>query len=80
MLRINITEFRKNIHHYIELSQKEDIEITKHGVPVAVLRNPDKYYEDSLFNLCGCLKKYDEGKDYKDIIEEGILEKCGFSK
>lgn len=78
MCTVNVTEFRKNIFHYIELCTTEDIQVTNNGIVVAVLSNPDKQYYDSLYKLCGCLKDYDDGKDYDEIIGEGILKKCGF--
>lgn len=78
MCSVNVTEFRKNIFHYLELCAKEDIQVTNKGVVVAVLSSPDKKYYQSLLDLCGCLKDYDSGKDYSEIIGEGIMEKCGF--
>ena len=78
MCRVNVTEFRKNIFHYIELCSTEDIQVTNNGEVVAVLSNPDKQYMQSLAKLCGCLKEFDTDEDYQKIIGEGILKKCGF--
>ena len=78
MCSVNVTEFRKNIFHYIELCSKEDVQVTNNGVVVAVLSNPDKKYYQTLVKLCGCLKENDTGEDYKDLIGEGIIKKCGF--
>ncbi len=78
MCVVNVTEFRKNIFHYIELCASEDIRVTNNGVVVAVLSNPDKKYYQSLVKLCGCLKDYDTGEDYDDLLGEGIMKKCGF--
>lgn len=78
MCVVNVTEFRKNIFHYIELCASEDIQVTNNGVVVAVLSNPDKKYYQSLVKLCGCLKDYDTGEDYDDLLGEGIMKKCGF--
>ena len=78
MCRINVTEFRKNLFHYIKLSSTEDVQITNNGEVVAVLSSPDKQYCQTLLDLCGCLKDDDNGDDYKDIIGEEILRKCGF--
>ena len=74
---VTITEFRKNLSHYIELSSKENIQITNNGKVVAVLSNPDKQYYQSLAELCGCLERYDAGENYDDLIGEGILSKAG---
>ena len=78
MLSVNVTEFRKNIFHYIELCSSDDIQVTNNGVVVAVLSNPNKKYYQSLVELCGCLKEYDTGEDYDDLIGEEIMKKCGF--
>lgn len=78
MRYINITEFRKNFSHYIKLCEKEDICVTKNGETVAVLSNPDKKYYQTLFELCGCLKEKDTGENYKDIIGDEIMKRCGY--
>ena len=75
---VNVTEFRKNLFHYIELCSTEDIQITNSGDVVAVLSNPDKQYCQALSELCGCLKEADTGENYDEIIGEEILKKCGF--
>lgn len=78
MCRVNVTEFRKNVFHYIELCASEDVQVTRNGVVVAVLSNPDKQYFRALNELCGCLKEYDTGENYDELIGEGIMKKCGF--
>lgn len=78
MCRVNVTDFRNNISHYIELSKSEDVHVTKNGEVVAVLTNPDKDYYQILINLCGCLKEYDTGEDYQTIIGEEIMRRCGY--
>ena len=78
MCSVNVTEFRKNIFHYIKLCASEDVQVTNNGVVVAVLSNPDKQYYQSLVKLCGCLREGDTGEDYDDLIGEEIMKKCGF--
>ena len=78
MCRINVTEFRKNIFHYIDLCSNEEVEITKNGDVVAVLSGPDSQYYDTLIRLCGCLAEGDDGSDYKDMIGEEIMRRCGY--
>ena len=51
MCKVNVTEFRKNIFHYLEACSTEDIHITKNGDVVAVLSNPDKSYYKALYRL-----------------------------
>ena len=78
MCVVNVTEFRNNLFHYIEKSSKEDVQITKNGEVVAILTTPDKKFYEALNRLAGCLKEFDNGEDYKDMIGEGIMKRCGF--
>ena len=41
MCKVNVTEFRNNIFHYIDLCSSEEIQITKNGEVVATLSNPN---------------------------------------
>ena len=78
MCRVNVTEFRNNIFHYLDLCVTEGIQITKNGEVVAVLSGPDSKYYEALTNLCGCLQKSDDGSNYDDLIGEEILRRCGY--
>lgn len=78
MLNVNVSEFRNNISYYIELSSKETVNITKNGVVVAVLTNPDVGYYRNLVELFGCLNVEESDRNYKELIGEEILKKCGF--
>lgn len=78
MCYVNVTNFRNNISHYIELSSVEDVCITKNGEIVAVLSTPNNKYFQTLIKLCGCLKESDDGKEYDDIIGEEIMKRCGY--
>ena len=78
MRKVNVTDFRNNLFHYIELSKSEDIQITKNNKVVAVLSNPEKQYYQNLNELVGCLKDYGVNKDYKELIGEEILRKRGY--
>lgn len=78
MCRVNVTEFRNNIFHYIELSATEDVHVTKNGKVVAILSNPDKKYYETLLRLYGCLKEGDTGEDYKEMIGQEIMKRCGY--
>lgn len=78
MCNVNVSEFRNNISYYIDLSSKETVNITKNGVVVAVLTNPDVGYYRTLVELFGCLNCDDSDRNYKDLIGEEILKKCGF--
>ena len=58
MIKITVTEFRKNVDYYLELSQKEDVLITKYGEAYRLLSSNNKH------NLrVGAAKKEMEGFD-----------------
>ena len=58
MIKITVTEFRKNVDYYLELSQKEDVLITKYGEAYRLLSSNNKH------NLrVGASKKEMEGFD-----------------
>ena len=78
MCSVNVAEFRNNLSYYINLSSLEDVLITKNGETVAVLSNPDNKYYQTLIKLCGCLKNADTNEDYKDMIGEEIMKRCGY--
>ena len=78
MRKVTITDLRNNLSHFLELSATGDIQITKKGEVVAILTSPDKAYYQNLNNLYGCLKEYDNGENYKDVIGEEIMRRCGY--
>ena len=78
MRRVNITEFRKNLCHYIDLCSSEEIQITKNGEVVATLSNPNSKFYEALTNLCGCLQNGDDGSNYDELIGEEIIRRCGY--
>ena len=78
MCRVNITEFRNNISHYINLSKNEEVYVTKNGEIVAVLSNPKEAAFKKFMNMGGCLKAIDNGESYEDMIGEEVMKKCGF--
>ena len=43
MIKITVTEFRKNVDYYLELSQKEDVLITKYGEAYRLLSSNNKH-------------------------------------
>lgn len=76
MCYVSVTEFRENLSHYLILSQSEDVHITKNNKVVAILCDPQAKAIDEFLALRGCLKKYDDGKSYQEMIGEVITEKC----
>ena len=76
MVQISITELRKNISHYLQLSKTEDILVTKRGEPYVCIHG--NFFSDFL-KLEGCLSKYDDGRKIKDIIGDEIIEKNGIN-
>lgn len=79
MCEITATEFKNNLGYYLDLSQKEDIYITKNNKPYCVLSNSkDKALMDFL-SLRGILKNEEsESLTNDELLGKAILEKCGF--
>ena len=75
MIKITYTELKKKLDYYLNLSSNEDIFITKNNRVISILTNPaDKsFYE--FMKMGGCLKQYDDGRDYDDIIGDAIMER-----
>ncbi len=59
--------------YYLEICAMEEARITKYGEVVAVLSHLDAKYYETLTRLYGCLKDYDTGQDYDDMIGEEIM-------
>lgn len=68
MLLITITELRKHLGKYLELSKEEDIVVKKNGIIASVLTSyiPRKEDNSSSFSLAG---KY-EDFDYESYLRE----------
>lgn len=57
MLRITANEFENNFDYYLEKSQEEDIYITRDGICISVLVNPQN----------------EETKEYFDFVKSNKL-------
>lgn len=69
MLQISTTDFKKNLSKYLTLANKEDIIITRNGVPIAQISPPK---EKSLVNkLIGIIP--DDGYTIDDAKKERLL-------
>lgn len=55
MFRITTTEFKNNYGHYIELAEKETIEVTKRGVVIFTMVPKRLELGDWLRSFFGCL-------------------------
>lgn len=78
MCYVTSTELKQNLSHYIELSQKEDVYITKNSKVISVLSNPNTKAFFDFLSLRGCLDVDGKENNYKDIVAEEIIKKCNF--
>ena len=70
--------FVKNAEYYLGLLEVEEkIYVIKDGGTFAILENPRKIAYEEFIKLRGCLKNLDDGRDYKEIIGDAILEANG---
>ena len=75
---VTSTELKKNLSHYLEISANEDVYVTKNNKVISIITSPrDKNFAEFL-KLRGCLADKDSGENYKDMIGQEIVEKCGF--
>jgi len=56
---VTATEFKQNLGRYLELSNDEEIVITKNGRPQSFLIGRRQRMEDDLNGLRGALKRYE---------------------
>ena len=78
MCYITATELKNNLGHYMELSQKEDVCVTKNGKVITVLTNEASVKLIALEKARGCLGKVKKDIDYDAIIKEEISRRCGY--
>ena len=70
MLQVTTTEFKENLSKYLTLANKDEIIITRNGVPIAQVSPPK---EESLVNkLIGIIP--DDGYTIDDARKERLLE------
>ena len=74
MCFVTSTELKNNLSHYIELAASEDVFITKNSKNTVVLVNAQELALLRLISLGGCLKQYDDGRDYKEMIADFLYE------
>ena len=80
MCYVTATELKNNLSYYLEKSKEEDVYITKNNRVISVLINPQL---NALYRLEGLIKESDikedlGDRDYKDIVGEEIMKKCGY--
>ena len=78
MCHITVTELKKNLGYYLELSKSEDVYVTKKGKVITLLTSPDKKSFVDIDSLVGKYNPDGKNIDYEKLLEEAIMEKCGF--
>ncbi len=70
MLQITTTEFKRNLSKYLTLANKDEIIITRNGVPIAQVSPPKE--KSSVTKLIGVIP--DDGYTIDDARKERLLE------
>lgn len=78
MCYITATELKNNLGHYLDLCSKEDIYITKNNKIIGALCNHENLAFANFLKLEGILNTEDKNIDYKEMVIEGIKDKCGY--
>ena len=78
MCYVTSTELKNNLSYYLELSEKENVFVTKNKRVISVISNPiDKGLENFLA-MRGTFGKVSDDTDYDEIVKEEILKRCGY--
>lgn len=72
MFYVSLTELRKKLGFYIELSKKEDVFVMKNKKVISVLTNPQDIAFTEFMKLGGILKT---DKDLDDLLFEKKMER-----
>ena len=81
MCYITATQLKNNLGHYLELSEKEDVYITRNGKVFSVLTSPQEKALDDFVSLCEEIhqsNKNGEKIDGDEALRKEILKRCGF--
>ena len=78
MIYISATELKNNLGHYMEMSTKEDVYVTKNKRVITVLTSPNAKAIQDFLDFPDSIGEIDENIDYDKIIKEEILKRCGF--
>jgi len=63
---VTATEMKNNFGKYLEISQREDVYVTKNGKQVAKLVNLEEEHEALLDSLIGAFAPYGKPEDWED--------------
>lgn len=78
MCYVTATELKNNLSHYLELSKKENVFITKNNKVISVLSNPTN---NATLEAIMYVESLDIPKDLPSndkLLEEEILKRCTF--
>ena len=81
MCHITATELKNNLGHYLELSSKEDVFITKNGKVIALLTDPhERAFIETLKFIDEVQPLKDKNLDNDDdLLYEALKEKYGIT-
>lgn len=71
MVKVSITDFRKNLKKYCELVQQQDYEIVRRNKVVFIIKSTKSNKEDALNSLVGAAKS---DICYEDVLKNKISE------
>ena len=71
MCYVTATELKNNLSHYLKLSKKEDVFITKNNKIISVLVNPQL---KALYEVCDILNKTEIDNTVTESDEDIILQ------
>lgn len=78
MCYVTSTELKNNLSYYLELSEKENVFVTKNKRVISVISNPKDKGLENFLAMRGTFGKVSEDADYDEIVKEEILKRCGY--
>ena len=63
---VTATELKNNLSKYIELSNTQEVVVTKNGKPVTYMNGPKRVKKDALGSLYGILKGFEPTQEEMD--------------
>lgn len=75
MRYVTSTELKNNLSYYLELSNTEDVFVTKNNNVISVITNADTHRMNLVKKIRGAFGTFDQDIDYKKLIADEVVDK-----
>ena len=77
MCYVTATELKKNLSHYLALSENEDVYVTKSGKIISVLMNPKERALYDFFSFHKTIQVIEKDESDDESLAAELMKKCG---